>query len=266
MKKILVIFLFLAFSLMPVNAEEFKGSKAKMGTEFNFVNSETIIEFSSRENIRISPEVDIPPNAVIRAQTLQSQKEKRWHRSGYLICKLLDFTLEGITVDISKYEVYLVAKKYEPIDKKEAAILATELIVLTGASYFAPGVDVGYFFTKGAILRKKDKNWFKAGVKNAYDNSIFWFWLKGKPIDLALNDEIKLKYMERKKARNKSARIRYRKNKTAFRKEKKIVKSEVKEIKKEIKEEKKLAKEHEKMAQKMRENLEQRSETGNDEK
>jgi len=271
LKKAISLFLLLSFVLLPAYAKNAVNYKAKMYSEFNIVDNNTnVIEFSSKNNLKISREVDIPPNAKIKAQIIESQKERRWHKSGFLVCKLLNFTLEGITVDISKYDAYLIARKYEPIDKKEAAILATELIVMSGAAFFAPGVDIGYFFAKGAILRKKDKNWFKAGVKNAYDNSICWFWLKGKPINLEKNDEIKLKYVETEEARDLSAKVTYRKDKIKFKKEKKIVKREIKEIKREIKQEKvelayydkqykKMIKQHKKMALIMKKEVERRA-------
>ena len=253
MKKIISLFLLLAFVFMPAGAKNLVNSRAKVNTEFNIIDeSAEIFEFSPNENIRISRDVDIPPKAKIKAQIVQSQKERRWHKSGFLICKLLSFSMEGVNVDISQYDAYLIIRKYEPIDKKEAAILATELIVMTGASFFAPGVDIGYFFAKGAILRKKHPNWFKAGVMNAYENSICWFWLKGKPINLTLEDEVKLKYMEPLDARDLSAKVKYRKDKASFKKEKKVVKKEVKEIKKEYKKE---LKEHKKMAKLMRKTL-----------
>ncbi len=246
-KKIILLFLFFIFILTPANAKNLVNSKAEVLAEFN-IQDEGIktIEFVPEENIRISKYVDIPPYAKIKAEIIQSQKERRWHKSGFIICKLIDFSLEGITVDISKYDSYLVLRKYEPIDKKEAAIIATEIIIAQGASFFAPGVDVGYFFIKGAIQRKKNPNWFLAGVSNAYENSIFWFWLKGKPINLSLEDEIKLKYLDKFEARDLSAKIKYRKDKASFKQEKKVVKKEVREIikdyKKEIKENKKAIK------------------------
>ena len=237
-KKIISIFLLFVFILLPVGAKNLVNSKAQVHSEFNILDENIkTIKFCPDENIKISRDVDIPPHAEIRAQIIQSQKEKRWHKSGFLICKLLDFTLEGVTVDISKYDAYLVARQYEPVDKKEAAIIATEIIIMSGASFFAPGVDIGYFFLKGAIQRKKNPNWFKAGVSNAYDNSICWFWLKGKPIDLEQNDEIKLKHIQALDARDLSAKITYKKDKIAFKKEKKIVKAEVRDIKREYKKE-----------------------------
>ena len=251
-KKLISIFLLLAFASSPICAKNPVNSKAEVHIDYNIEDNEIkTIEFSPEQNIRISKYVDIPPYARIKAQIIQSQKERRWHKSGFLICKLINFSLEGITVDISKYDTYLVIRKYEPIDKKEAAILATEIIVLQGASFFAPGVDVGYFFLKGAIQRKKHPNWFLAGVSNAYDNSIFWFWLKGKPINLSKADEVKLKYLERDEAHDLSAKVAYRKHKKSFRKEKKIVRKEIKTIKKEYKKEakrnKKLAKRNKKL-------------------
>ncbi|MBR2069766.1 MAG: hypothetical protein IJ877_08410 [Candidatus Gastranaerophilales bacterium] len=275
MKKVISLFLICFFTVLPVNAKNLVKSNALVHTEYDILDdSENIIEFSPDKNIKISKNVDIPPHAKIKAQIIQSQKERRFHKSGFLICKLLDFTLEGVKVDISKYDAYLIARKYEPIDKKEAAIIATELVVMSGASFFAPGVDIGYFFTKGAILRKKHPNWFKAGVMNAYDNSICWIFLKGKPINLNKNDKVSLKHLTKEDAKDLSAKITYKKDKIAYKKEKKILISEVKEIKKEYnkeqkeekhaykiaqKQDRKILKEHQKMVHIMTKTLEKRA-------
>ena len=159
-----------------------------------------------------------------------------------MVCKILSYEENDKIVDIQDKDVHFTIRKYEKINPKEAAIITTELIVFSGASFFAPGVDIAYFFTKGAIQRQKHYSWFKAGVRNAYDNSILWFGLKGKPIRLAANDEIRLKPIERNKAHNLSAKVEYRKNKVAFREEKAFEKEEIKEIKEEIKLERKLEK------------------------
>ena len=196
MKKIISLIILAAFITLPVNAKNLVNTNALVHSIFNISENETnIIEFTPDEDINIPTQINIPSKSKIKVQVIQSQKERRWHKSGFLICKLLSYTLDNNTIDISQYDTYLVARKYEKLNKKEAAIIATELIVMSGASIFAPGVDVGYFFTKGALQRKKHANWFKSGVMNAYDNSIFWFIEKGKPINLVENDQIKLKHI-----------------------------------------------------------------------
>ena len=137
------------------------------------------------------------------------------------------------------------------LNKKEAVILGIELTTLTAASFFAPGVDIGYFFIKGAILRKKHPNWFKAGVSNAYDNSICWFWLKGKPINLNVEDEIKVKEIKTEKAEKLIAAIDKRNQKEEIKTAKKIESKNKKETKKQIKEEKKRLKQEVKEAKRL---------------
>ena len=78
MKKIISLFLLFVFTLLPVSAKNLPTSKARVYTEFNIVDNEArIIEFASKKNIKISPEVDIPPTAKIKVQVIQSQKERR---------------------------------------------------------------------------------------------------------------------------------------------------------------------------------------------
>ena len=146
--------------------------------------------------------ITIPEDSMITLEFLGSQKERRWHKSGFIVTKLKSYTPEGIKepIDVSRKDIYLILRKYEPIDKKEAVILGTEIVVMSGASYFAPGVDVGYFFLKGVIAGNKHKNRFVSGVHNAYENSICWFWLKGKPIDVGADAQIMIKNISQEKA------------------------------------------------------------------
>ena len=148
---------------------------------------------------------------------------------------------ESETVDISDKNIYLIAKKYEAVNKKDAAILTSELVLTQAASIvgscfiiFAP-VDIVYFFTKGSITKEKDPNWFKSGVSCAYDNSICWFWLKGKPLDLKENDSVKLKSVKEKRALKLTKQIEKRNAKQAIKDKKKQAKLEQKQIKKKAK-------------------------------
>ena len=216
---------------------------AKINHEYNASQQPVeIINFSSNEDIKVDDNLTISKGANLTAQVLEFQKERRWHKSGFIVCKILSYEQNGEIIDVQDKDIHYTIRKYEKLNPKEAIIIGTELVVFTGASLFAPGVDVGYFFTKGAIQRQKHYNWFKAGVHNAYDNSIFWFGLKGKPIELSKNDEIKIKPLNKQKAHDISAKIEYRKHKARFKKEKAFVKAEIKEIKEEIKLEKKIEK------------------------
>ena len=233
--KIIILIVLFIFTAFPVVARENKNI-AKMESEFSLENLEEKITFYNNENIYVFDK-KIPKGSIIEAQVVQSERPKSWHRSGFLICKVLSYTIGDKIRNVEDKNVYFIIRKYEPINKKEVAITVVEVVVATGAGVIIPGVDIAYYFTKGAILRKTNPNWFKAGVMNAYDNSICWFWLKGKPIDLSKNDEIKLKYIEPLEARDLSAKIKYKKDKISFKKERKIIKTEVKEINKECKRE-----------------------------
>lgn len=192
---------------------------AGMETDFS-TNEETPknVEFTVNEDVYINDEITIPTGALVSVHVMQSQKERRWHKSGFFICNLMSYTLpEEETIDLSEKEIYFIARKYEAINKKEAGILSTEIVLTQAASIvascfiiFAP-VDIAYFFTKGAIIRKKNPNWFKSGVMEAYDNSIFWFQLKGKPIELEQGDGIKLQSVQKNKADKLNKKIEKRK-------------------------------------------------------
>lgn len=230
---------------------------ATIKTEFN-IDKELpeYIEFETKEDIKPTQGVKIPSNSKVRAKVIQFQTSRRWHRSGYIVTKLIDYETQGETINLEDKDSYLVIRKYEKVDKKEASILATEIIVTQGASIFAPGVDIAYFFTKGAIKGAKHPNRFKAGVINAYDNSLLWFGLKGKPVNLNADDQIKVEYINEEIAREMKAKMDYRHHKQDFKKEKRLVKAEIKNIKADCKREKRVQKylaKHQKEFDKMKE-------------
>lgn len=187
------------------------GMQTGFSTGEDFFDS---FEFITQEEVKINENITIPAGALIKAKVQQFQKEKRWHKSGFLICKLTEYSLpDKAPVNISDEEIHFVVRKYEVLNKKEAGVLGTEIVLTQAAAIvascfviFAP-VDIAYFFTKGAIKREKNPNWFKSGVMEAYDNSIFWFQLKGKPIELAEGDNIKLKSISKEKADKISVKI-----------------------------------------------------------
>ena len=170
---------------------------ADVQTDFTAKSTElpNEITFKTTESRTIPNVISIPAGSLVTLEVLKAQRELRWHKSGQILCKIKSFTPEGsvMPIDISDKNIHLTVKKHEEINKKEAWILGTEIVVMQGASFFAPGVDIAYFFTKGAIQRQKHPNWFKAGVRNAYDNSIFWFPQKGKPIELEEGHQVQIK-------------------------------------------------------------------------
>lgn len=216
MKRFIALILIVLLGCNSVFASDFAKFHAGILNEFN--TSEAIpeqISFSVTEEVKINDEITIPAESTLNVKVFEFQKEKRWHKSGFFICNLLNYTPVETeeTVDVSDKEIYFIARKYEPINKKEAGILGTEIILTQAASivascfiFLAP-VDVAYFFAKGAIQREKHPNWFKAGVSNAYDNSLFWFWLKGKPIDLEEGESVKLKEIPKKRAEKINSKI-----------------------------------------------------------
>jgi hypothetical protein len=66
----------------------------------------------------------------------------------------------------------------------------------------------------------------------AYDNSIFWFWLKGKPIELAEGDELRRNSINREKAEKINSKICLKNEKRLAKNEKKLAKKEKKLAKK----------------------------------
>ena len=230
-RKILVIIFSVMMFASPVFAEDLMNTNGNINHDFSMANIPEYVYLKNSKEIVASNEIIIPENSVLKLKTICARKERRWHKSGYILTKLESFKSENsnLEYDVSEENVYLAVRKYEPLNKKEAAILTVEILVFTGASYYAPGVDVAYFFTKGAILRKKHPNWFKAGVMNAYENSIFWFWLKGKPIELEENSQIKIQSINEKKIEKLTSQIKKYNEKQEFKAQKKQFKKLKKE-------------------------------------
>ena len=254
-KKFFCIILILFFMFPCAFAKETRKLRANVQTEFALEKQADELTFITYEEINYN-DIQIPKGAVIYLKNLQAQRPLRWHKGGLILCLVTKYSPDEFSdeiIDISDKELYLVARKYEQINKKEVSILATEIILAQGASFFAPGVDILYFFTKGAIIGRENKSRLRAGVENVYENSICWFWLKGKPIDLSLGDEVNLKIRSEEDASNlkkKMVKRKFREDMQALkrdlRREFKVIKKaelkEIKEIKKMEKEEKKYAK------------------------
>ena len=236
LKKTLAILFILSLTVMPAFSKDNKKMISHIDHNFSVAVMPDEISFRTVKKIALTDDIVIPQRSIVTADLIQAQKELRWHKSGYILCKLKSYTTEydNVEYDIPE-DVYFIAKKYEPINKKEASILATEIVLAQGASFFAPGVDILYFFTKGAIQREKHPNWFKAGVSNAYDNSICWFWLKGKPIDLKRDERIELSAIDEEKVMKLKGKIEKRKAKQSVKDQKKLVKKIIKQNKKQNK-------------------------------
>lgn len=245
LKKSLILTVILMLIITPVSAKDRIKILADMDTGFSLQNKELPEEISFvATQAETVDTITIPQDSRITAKVLCAEQERRWHKSGIIICKVKNYCPEGVEtpIDVSERDIYLIVRKFEPINKKEAWILGTEIFLLSGASFFAPGVDVGYFFLKGAVIGDKHPNRFIAGVHNAYDNSICWFWLKGKPIELNPDDLAKAKNITPKKAQKLIAGAQRRNLKREIRYEKRIKKLDKKFAKREYKYDKKMVK------------------------
>ncbi len=212
-RKILIVIFIFILSVLQVNAEDKIDTIANINQNFSADDIPKEIKFKLDEEIILNNRI-IHKNSVITAEPLVAQPERRWHKSGFIVLNLKYYeSLLGQKVNVSDKDIYLIAKKYDKITVKEATLKGTEIAASTAASFFIPGIDIIYYFTKGAIQKEKNNNRFKAGISNAYDNSIFWFWLKGKPIDLSVNETVSLKEIDEERALKLKSQIEKRKEK-----------------------------------------------------
>ena len=200
------------------------------------------ISFTTTEAQTVPDVISIPAGSTVTLQVLKAQRELRWHKSGIILCKLISYTPEStnIPLNVEDKDIYTVVRKHEPLNKFEATLTGAEIIVMQGASLFVPGLDIGYYFIKGAILKEKDPNWFKAGVHNAYDNSICWFWLKGKDIELEQGNQVKIKDITKSKAESLSSKIDERNERFEYQAAKRLAKLDNKSLKRNTKNAKKM--------------------------
>ena len=244
--KIFVVFLALMLPVSSCFAKTNMKMRADVNEEFSikYQDLPDEISFTTTQAKTIPNVISIPENSLVKLKILKAQRELRWHKGGLILCKLESYTpldISNTPIDVSDKDIYLTVRKHEDIDKKEAWILGTEIVVMQGAALFAPGADIGYFFIKGAIQRKKHPHWFKAGVRNAYDNSIFWFPQKGKSIELGSDDQVQIKDISQKKAEKLSKKIDERNARFERQAEHRIAKKEAKALKRELKNAKKVA-------------------------
>lgn len=228
---ILILFFINSFAL----AKDYLKANVVVLDEFNSKESDIKnIKFKIDNEIKIENAVLIPDNSTVELEIMQFQKEKRWHKNGFIVAQILNYCCvdNPYKVDLKDEDIYLVLKRYVKPDKLEIAITTFELAATAVASCFVPGVDVAYFFIKGAILRKKNSNWFKAGVFNAYDNSIFWFIQKGKNIDLAQGDDAQIRTISKYRAYHTKEKIDFQKEKIILNQKEKEAKILIKQAKK----------------------------------
>ena len=245
LKENLILSIVFVLTFSPVFAEDRIKMLGDVDTSFtmHICDLPDEISFVAAKTRTIPDIVTIPQDSRVIVSIINAEVERRWHKSGIIVGKMKSYCPEGVEtpIDISDKEIYVVIRRYEPINKKEAWIIGTEIVIMSGASFFAPGVDVGYFFLKGAILGNKHKNRFLSGVSNAYENSICWFWLKGKRIEFQPNDLASVKSISGEKAEKliskidkRNARRIERCNMKIAKLEKKIEKRQYKNAKKEV--------------------------------
>lgn len=243
-KSFIILLLVLLIPFSTAFAKNNVKMRADVNEEFTIKNQDLPdeISFKITKSKTIPDVITIPEHSIVTLKIIRAQRELRWHKSGLILCQLISYTPEDseIPLDLSDKDLYLTIRKYEPINKKEAWILGTEILITQGASFFAPGVDIGYFFIKGAIQREKHPHWFKAGVRNAYDNSIFWFPQKGKPIELVQGEQVDIKDIKTQKVEKLVHKIDKRNARFERQAAKRIAKKEERALKRELKNEKKL--------------------------
>jgi hypothetical protein len=190
------------FFIIPVCAKENTKPVGVIQQNYDITNLDDRIAFKISNNLNLSRNILIPRNSIIMVRVLKIQDCRRWHKSAFLLAHMISYIPDGEAdiINVEDKDIYILIRKYDAIDKKQAAKTAAEITATTAAAFVLPGVDIAYYFTKGAIKKEEGKTRFKSGVSSAYTNSIFWFWLKGKPLDLGEEATIIIKEIDKEKA------------------------------------------------------------------
>lgn len=189
--KLLLLFLGIIFiSALPVLAVDGVKFHSEMCSYYNpTTDINNVITFKPFSDINYNG-VNIKKDSIVKAKVESSEDAKRFHKSGFIKIKFLEVNNNNCIDCLADKNLYGIARKYDKIDKKEAAKTGAELTTTTVAGFLLPGIDIAYYFVKGAIQNTKADTRFKSGVHNAYDNSIMWVFLKGKSIELTQGDMI----------------------------------------------------------------------------
>lgn len=199
-KLLLLAVFFIGLIILPCSASDKIKAVAFIEQDFSLNDIPEEISFKLNDEIILNNRI-IRKNSILTAETMAAQKERRWNKSGFILLNLKYYESSlGYKTDIKDKNIYLIARKYQKIKGKDIAITGTEIVLSQAASFFIPGIDILYYFTKGAIQRKNYSNFFKAGVSTAYENSLCRIWMKGRTIELDENDPISIKETNEKRA------------------------------------------------------------------
>lgn len=186
---------------MPVSASEKVKLRASIMQDLGVEAVGKDISFKLTTPFKVDDKLTLSEGTKVVVHVYHVKSERRFHKSGFFKCVLLNYTLEGSNTPVNLVDknIYFVCRRYDKIDPYDATVTSVGVTASTIAGIFLPGVDTVYYFLKGATQDTEDANWFKAGVHNAYDNSILWFFEKGKPINLQPGDNVVLTSFSHKK-------------------------------------------------------------------
>ena len=127
LKKTLSAITIYSLAFAPVLAKDNMKVYGNINEDFTlqYQNLPEEISFKLTETKKVNKEVSIPDGATVTLEVINARRELRWHVSGLILCKLKNYIPKDTEtpVDLTDKEIYLVVKKYEPIDGKETGIL-----------------------------------------------------------------------------------------------------------------------------------------------
>lgn len=116
-----------------------------------------VAAFKLNEPLLLDNFRELSTESIIKLNVFDVRAEKRFHKSGYFRGCIISYQIpsEKEVYFLDGEQVCFLGKKYEAIDKVEAAVNSAEFAATTAAGFMMPGSDIIYYFTRGAIQNKK---------------------------------------------------------------------------------------------------------------
>ncbi|MDD3237141.1 MAG: hypothetical protein PHV37_03490 [Candidatus Gastranaerophilales bacterium] len=192
MKKFLSI-LIIFFLSLPANATTLI---VKSTESFSTVHPKSNINLKVVKAGKYGKSYYFEKNSIIYSTVVKVTDPKRGKQNAYFVLKPTRYSLpsKGKTIAIKNPKLYLKVVGYKPMDKKETAIKAGA----TAGGFIVTGFTQVFWFGKGVIKPKKNKNRISSGVESMYKNSPLVYIEKGNELIVHQGDLLKIKFYKKR--------------------------------------------------------------------
>lgn len=178
MKKIVVLFIFLVFGIMPVCAQTIK---VKSLSDFNTENPSDTLTVEAVTDLNLDNEIVIFEGYKLKGNIVDVISPKRLKRDATFSFILTEYTdRDGIIHKVDSEDKIVKGKFTTKFDYKEVAKSAA----LSVGNYFVKGLSMGYAAIEGAVKNEED-NRIKSSAVSVYESTPLSYVEKGMDIFIA---------------------------------------------------------------------------------